>query len=302
VCCRMGTMTSLGGYKVHPVADLFPLLEGEEFDALVESFREIGQQEPIWIRKGVLLDGRNRLRASMKVRRPCAVREWKGHEDNIVPFIIGANIHRRHLTAAQRREINQKLRTEGHSIRAISQLTKTPRSTVARDVSHVGQLTKPPTVTGLDNRTRTSKPKSKTDELLTGPPELSRIEKLLTQAKDPAATPAEAATYVHKASELVDAEKVRVFRANKPKPPANVPAPLAQPKPLTEAQESRRRYKIRQSDLEVWGAATFLETVEWAGWDDEDTYKRMLEARTALTRAIEHYRYLHVVKDAEAAS
>jgi ParB-like chromosome segregation protein Spo0J len=53
----------IGKYRVHPVASMFPLLEGEEFEDLVESIRAYGQKIPITVHEGLLLDGRNRDRA-----------------------------------------------------------------------------------------------------------------------------------------------------------------------------------------------------------------------------------------------
>jgi hypothetical protein len=47
----------------HPFAELFPLLEGERFDALVDSIKRNGLREPIVLHEGRILDGRNRFRA-----------------------------------------------------------------------------------------------------------------------------------------------------------------------------------------------------------------------------------------------
>lgn len=52
-----------GRLNAHPAADLFPLLEGGAFAALVEDIRANGQQQPILIYEDQILDGRNRWRA-----------------------------------------------------------------------------------------------------------------------------------------------------------------------------------------------------------------------------------------------
>ena len=49
--------------KAHPYADIFPLLEGEEFTALVASVRASGLVHPIVLFETKILDGRNRWNA-----------------------------------------------------------------------------------------------------------------------------------------------------------------------------------------------------------------------------------------------
>jgi hypothetical protein len=92
-------------YKVHPAADVWPMLEGEELDALVEDIKANGGlKTPITVDKnGVLLDGRNRLealdRAGIELRQ-CQVHIYFG--DDAVGWIKSANAHRRHLTQQQK--------------------------------------------------------------------------------------------------------------------------------------------------------------------------------------------------------
>lgn len=99
-------MTRLGTYEVHPFADRFALVEGEEFDELVESIRKHGNRQPITVThdRRVLIDGRNRFRACLKAGREPAVRTLPATitETEILDFIVSANIERRHLDAGQR--------------------------------------------------------------------------------------------------------------------------------------------------------------------------------------------------------
>jgi protein gp37 len=97
-------MSKIGPYKVHPVADIFPLLHGEEFDRLVESIKQSGLQEPIVLsRDEVLIDGRNRYRACIKANVDPVVSKLSANYDEaeIRDYIINANLQRRHLNPGQ---------------------------------------------------------------------------------------------------------------------------------------------------------------------------------------------------------
>lgn len=99
-------MAKLGPYEVHPFADKFPLVDGGEFDDLVESVRKHGNRQPIILSydKRVLIDGRNRYRACAKAGREPAVRTMPADisESEILDLIVAANVERRHLNAGQR--------------------------------------------------------------------------------------------------------------------------------------------------------------------------------------------------------
>ena len=87
-------------YPLHPLCTLFPRLEGEAFDALVDDIRANGLREPIKVLDGMILDGGNRYRACIEAGVEPEFDEYCG--DNAAAFVISRNLHRRHLTAAQR--------------------------------------------------------------------------------------------------------------------------------------------------------------------------------------------------------
>ena len=96
----------IGGYKVHPAASLFPLIEGEDFEDLVFSIKTLGVLQPIVVLKGMLIDGRNRLRAVTRLRKEgCTldlpVKELGPEVESVSEYIFDCNVHRRNLTPDQ---------------------------------------------------------------------------------------------------------------------------------------------------------------------------------------------------------
>ena len=88
--------------KFHKVADIFPLLEGEEFDALINDIRENGLLEPIWVHDEQIIDGRNRFRACEEAEVDPAFQDYRGTEEGLISFVVSLNLIRRHLTVGQR--------------------------------------------------------------------------------------------------------------------------------------------------------------------------------------------------------
>ena len=125
----------------HPFADIFPLLEGEAFNALVQDIEARGQQEPIWTFEGKILDGRNRYRACQILGRDPVVQEFTGND--AVGFVLSANLHRRHLTEAQRAMVganlsnlvvgaNQHTKELGLSAKSAADLLKVSTASIER--------------------------------------------------------------------------------------------------------------------------------------------------------------------------
>jgi ParB-like chromosome segregation protein Spo0J len=155
------------GATIHPLAAMFPLLEGEEFEQLVESIEKHGIQTPILVLYPppgstrhckddpfIVVDGRNRLRAWERLASQGKVvrEQWTdwtnvladdgdpNDEAYIRRCILAANIHRRHLTPDQRAAI--MLRLTGQQIR--KQTAEAKAKTQAKKGSKVTQSSEQP--------------------------------------------------------------------------------------------------------------------------------------------------------------
>jgi hypothetical protein len=96
-------------YTPHPLAEIFPLLEGVPFAELCDDIKRHGQQQPIVIHGDRILDGRNRLKACIEMGIPPAFVEFDclGLTCSIEEYVWSVNNHRRHLTGDQRAAIAQ---------------------------------------------------------------------------------------------------------------------------------------------------------------------------------------------------
>ena len=106
-------MNSVAAVEYHPIAGLFPLMEGAQFDALCEDIRVNGLREKIVLHRGLILDGRNCQRACLKVGVEPRYAEYEGrdHPDSLREYVIARNLMRRHLDTSQRAMIAAKLAT-----------------------------------------------------------------------------------------------------------------------------------------------------------------------------------------------
>jgi hypothetical protein len=127
---------------VHPAADIFPMMPRDELIVLGEDIKKNGLRNRVAVIKGpddepILIDGRNRLDAMELVGLKIVLEDVAvlvacgKHRPGFDPYdyVLSANIHRRHLTAEQKRDLIAKLlkATPGKSNRQIAK---------AVDVSH----------------------------------------------------------------------------------------------------------------------------------------------------------------------
>ena len=99
-------------YEFHPLANIFPLIEGQAYQDLMADVMKYGVREPIWLYEGKVLDGRNRLRAAEAMGATYDTRVYEG--DDPAGFVISLNLHRRHLTESQRAAVAAKLANIQH--------------------------------------------------------------------------------------------------------------------------------------------------------------------------------------------
>src|SRR4051812_5366204 len=93
--------------EIHPLADLFPVLEGDELAELVGDIRSNGLHSPITLYDGKILDGRNRYLACLEAGVSIETKPYIG--DDPLGFVLSANLHRRHLNESQRAMVAAKL-------------------------------------------------------------------------------------------------------------------------------------------------------------------------------------------------
>lgn len=98
--------------EVHEAAELFPMLEGEEYERLKADIKEHGVQADMIFYDGKLIDGRNRYRACMELG--INPDHYSGELDvdlidDPVALVLSLNLHRRHLSTSQRAMIAGKI-------------------------------------------------------------------------------------------------------------------------------------------------------------------------------------------------
>lgn len=95
------------GYRPHPATALIPPCRDEEYGALKKDIETNGQQEPIVLHEGTILDGLTRYRACTELGIEPKFIKYAGASAE--DYVISKNLHRRHLTPSQLAAIAARL-------------------------------------------------------------------------------------------------------------------------------------------------------------------------------------------------
>ena len=127
--------------RFHPLADIFPLLEGDEFEALVADIKANGQREAIWLivedGEPSILDGRNRYRACVAAGIEPKTRTYVG--DDPLRDVISLNVHRRHLSPGQLAAVALKIEAIEAERAALRRKATLKQGDVVPDVAELRQ-------------------------------------------------------------------------------------------------------------------------------------------------------------------
>lgn len=157
----------IAGLRVHPLANLFPKHSDAKLAELVEDIRARGQRKRAVLFQGKILDGRGRACACDELGTELQTEDYTG--DDPLGEVLSLNLHRRDLTAADRREVvRQALKIDPSlSNRFVAAKTGVSDKTVAavreelESTAEIPQLKK---TKGRDGKARTSKPKGKANK------------------------------------------------------------------------------------------------------------------------------------------
>ncbi|RAI38276.1 hypothetical protein CH341_28155, partial [Rhodoplanes roseus] len=148
-----GSRAAARSLPFHPLADLFPLINGAEFEELVDSIRAGGLNHPIVLLDGMILDGRNRYRALARLvgegdlcgadLDPATSAAFVGFDPRHfrkavidrgpLRFVIDENLRRRHLSESQRAMLAARIATFGEG-----RPPAVPRDPSAADTPPIG--------------------------------------------------------------------------------------------------------------------------------------------------------------------
>lgn len=142
-------------YLIHPAAEIPPPLAEDDYKALLDSIAQHGQQHPIILFEGRVIDGRHRYQACCELGIVPRVEHYAG---NLTPLeIVRLNLARRHLNAGQKAIVSLSIEAYEAVLAKERQLNAAIRGNVTKHESSVpANLPEP--------RDKTANPKRKQNE------------------------------------------------------------------------------------------------------------------------------------------
>jgi len=123
--------------QFHELANVFPLIEGDEFAGLVADIGKQGLLEAIVLLDGKILDGRNRYRACVEAGVEPHFEEFDGEDP--VAFVVSKNVARRHLDESQRALAAARIATLQKGANQHSPIGETRTQAEAAQILNVGK-------------------------------------------------------------------------------------------------------------------------------------------------------------------
>lgn len=93
-------------YEINELANIFPMMRGEEFEQLKEDIRKNGLRYPIVLHDNKIIDGRNRYRACKETGADQHFEIWD-RKGSLVEYVASVNLLRRQLTKSQLAELSK---------------------------------------------------------------------------------------------------------------------------------------------------------------------------------------------------
>ena len=85
--------------EFHEIANIFPMMQSDEYENLVADIKQNGLIEPIILYENKILDGRNRWKACIEAGVEPRFENYSG--DSPISYVISKNANRRHLSKSQ---------------------------------------------------------------------------------------------------------------------------------------------------------------------------------------------------------
>ncbi len=120
--------------QAHEIAKVFPLLDAEQLQRLIDDIQANGLRHPIVVFENQILDGRNRHKACLKAGVEPTFTDFDGDYSAAVRYVTSENLVRRHLTSNQAALAASRLASLGQGRRDPSQTAAVSQEEAARQL------------------------------------------------------------------------------------------------------------------------------------------------------------------------